>query len=426
MLKNYSGYNSSATFESTFKGNECAAVWWNSEGVELNAITEYNSKIYVTANDVYRFSIRGKYSNLYISLDGKNYELAAKAGENYNNRFDVCVQNGEYKDYQLKRGQTVYLKAVVMHVDVNTNGCAFVVGMGTVVNGNAAIDDLTKKTAVYNFNYQKELFETDYFYVREYGIEDFTIETNKTSTVVSTNFSPWDSTTTLDNLFDGVSSTFMHNKQYEYVTEATPFEMVVDLGRVISSNRITMYGRSYNAQTPISYKLYGGLSEEETSLLCEYSEEPLKNGCNQIGSFNLSEFRYYKLVVTKTNANYICLSNIEFGIDFSSGNIISPDDEKVNYYGQWAVNYALSAFGHSYVTNDGYVELDFVGSQFAVITKNGSSAKFSVSVDGAPEQIYEFDGTGELMFLSSETENKRHKVVIKALTEVDIVSFAVR
>lgn len=423
VTKKYAGYTSYATFESTFNNKECAAVWWNSEGVKINAITEYNSKIYITAKDTYRFSIRGKYANLYISLDGQNYELVAKAGAEYNNNFNVCVQNGEYKDYALNRGQVVYIKAVVMHVDVDR--CAFVVGMGTVKDGSVSLDDITKKTTVYNLKYQPEKFESDYFYNREYYIDNFTIETNATSSVISTNFSPWDDSTVLDNLFDGNSSTYMHNKQYEYVNESSPFEMVVDIGRVIQANMLTMYGRSYNTQTPMSYKLYGGLDVDNMMLLCEYDNEPLKNGCNQVANFNLTQLRYYKLVVTKTNANYICLSAIEFGIDFDGGKIISPDDNNANYYGQWALNYDLSVFGHSYLASAGYVEFDFVGSQVAIISKSGKSATFTVSIDGK-EHVCQFDGSSELLFLSGELQATAHKIIITAKTEIDIVALAVR
>ncbi len=422
--KNYAGYTNSATYESTFNGNECAAVWWNSEGVKLNSITEYNSKIYITANDTYRFSIRGKYANLYISLDGKNYELVAKAGTEYNNKFDVSVQNGEYKDYQLNKGKTVYLKAVVMHVDLER--CAFVVGMGVVTNGNASLDDITKKTTVYNLNYQLEQFESDYLYTREYTVSDFKIKTNSTSSVISTNFSPWDNTTEIDNLFDDNPSTFMHNKKDEHVTESSPFEMTVDLGRVIKANKITMYGRSSKTQTPISYKLYGGISLEKMSHLCEYENESLKNNYNQIGYFDTAELRYYKLVVTKTNANYICLSNIEFSLDFLNSKLFSPDDKAANYYGEWNIDFDLTPFGHSYKTANGYVEFDFIGTQIAILSKEGKKAKFSVSIDGNSETIYEFDGIGELMFLYEKLENKPHKIIIKAIDEIDITAFVVK
>lgn len=421
--KGYEGYTSSATFQSTFNGNECAQVWWNSEGVQINAITEYNSKIYITAKDTYRFSIRGKYANLYVSLDGQNYELVAKAGDAYNNNFNVCVQNGEYKDYELTRGQIVYIKAVVMHVDVDR--CAFVVGMGTVKDGSASLDDITKKTTAYNLNYQPEKFELDYFFAREYPIDHFAIETNATSSVLSTNFSPWDSTTLLDNLFDGNSSTFMHNKQYEYVGEESPFEMVVDIGKVIQANMITMYGRSYNTQTPVSYKLYGGVDVDDMALLCEYDNEPLKNGCDQVGKFDLVEFRYYRIVVTKTNANYICLVGIEFGVDFDGGKVLSPDDDSANYYGQWALDYDLTMFGHSYTTQNGYVELDFVGSQIAIISQSDKPADFIVSIDGQ-DYICHFDGSSDLMFISGTLQSQPHKIIIKSSSKINISAFAVR
>lgn len=423
VQNNYAGYSSFATFDNTFNGNECAAVWWNSEGVKLNAVTEYKSKIYIENGGTYRFSIRGKYANLYISLDGKNYSLVAKAGEVYNNSFAVCVENGEYADYTLKRGQTVYLKAVVMHVDVER--CAFVLGMGTVADGKANLDDITKRITVYNANYQKETFYSDYFYTRKNDVTDFTVETDGTSNVVSTNFEPWDSTTEIDNLFDGNLSTFMHNKKGAYVTEDTPFEIVVDLGSVIKANKITMYGRSNNTQTPTSYRLYGGLTAGETTLLCEYINEPLKNGYNQTGYFEPTEFRYYKLVVTKTNANYICLSKIEFGIDFLGGSLVSPDDDIATYYGQWKVDFDLTPFGHGYTAVGGYMELDFVGTQIAVIAKNGN-AKFSVSVDGSEPVVYETNVTNGVLFLSDELSNSSHKIVITPLSETTVFAFAVR
>lgn len=424
VTKNYAGYISNAKFDSTFNNQECAAVWWNSEGVELNSISEYNSKIYISEDNTYRFSIRGKYANLYISLDGENYELVAKAGSVYNNQFSVCIEKGEYKDYQLQKGQIVYIKAVVMHIDITS--CAFVVGMGKLDNGTASLNDLTKVITVYNINYQKELFETDYFYVRDYQVSNFAISTNSTSTVISTNFMPWDSSTIIENLFDGNLSTFMHNKQYDYISESSPFEIIVDLGKIISANKIIMYGRSYNTQTPISFKLYGGLTQDNLSLLCEYNNETLKNGYNQIGNFELAEIRYYKLVVTKTNANYICLSNIEFNIDISNGKLISPDDENVCYYGDWNLDYDLSMFGHSYVSKNGRIEFEFSGAQFAILSKLDKKSKFIISIDGGEEIIVDFDGTSELMFISNILENKNHKITVQPINEIDVVAFVIR
>lgn len=421
--RNYIGYVDSAKFDSCFEGKECSAVWWDSEGVELNSITEYNSKIYINKTNTYRFSIRGKYANLYISLDGKNYELVAKADSNYNNSFAVSVENNEYKDYDLVKGQVVYVKAVVMHIDVEK--CAFVAGIGGFSDGIVSLDDMTKRVDVYNVNYVPEpSFVTDYYYSREYSIQDFAVLTDTTSSVVSTNFLPWDSTTELDNLFDGDLNTFMHNKQYDYIGESTPFEMVVDLGRVIKANKVTMYGRSKNTQTPTSFKIFGGLTQENLTLLCEYSDKPLQNGCHQDGYFDLSEFRYYKLVVTKTNANYICLSKIEFGIDFENGKLFSPDDENVKYFGKWQTDFDLSMFGHSYTAQSGRVEFEFTGTQVAIISKVGKSAKFLVSVDGAKEVQCEFDGKDELLYISGVLKNTKHKIVIRPLNEINIVAFA--
>lgn len=418
--KGYAGYTSSETFDTSE-----SAVWWTSEGVVLNSISEYTSKIFISESGTYRFSLRGKNAALYVSLDGEHYEYIAKAGTDYNNRFDVSVSLGEYKDYDLTRGQSVYIKAVVMHTDLNS--CALVVGMGAVTSdGNASIDYLNRKTTVYNINYQKEKFESDYFIEREYTVDGFGIKTDPTSSVIDTNFSPWDDTTVLENLFDGNSSTYMHNKQYEYVTENSPFEITVDLGRAIKANRITMYGRYKNTQTPISYQLYGGIDPDNMVLLCEYEDEPLKNSCNQIGEFDLTELRYYKLVVTKTNANYICLSGIEFGVDFDGGRLISPDTSDVSYYGSWEAVYDLSTFGHTYATEDGYLELEFVGTQIAVISSSESPAELVVSIDGGDARTVKFDGTGELLLLSDELDNERHKIVIRTSSKIGIDSFAVR
>lgn len=424
LQKNYAGYTSSSKFDSTFNGSECAAVWWNSDGVQLNAITEYNAKVFIPSDNMYRFSIRGKYANLYISLDGTNYQLVARAGETYNNNFSVCVENGEYMDFDLKKGQVVFVRAVVLHVDVNS--CACVVGMGAFSNGNVGLNDMTKCVTVYNVNYEKEKFETDYFYDREYKVSSFSYSTNATSSVVSTNFLPWDSTTVIENLFDDNLSTYMHNKQNEYVSQSSPFEIVVDLGKVIKANTITMYGRSTNTQTPMTFKLYGGLDKDNLALLCEYENKQLVNGCNQTGSFEMAEFRYYKLVVTKTNANYICLSKIEFGVDFANGALVSPDDKSVKYYGKWNVEYDLSTFGHSYVTKSGRLEFEFVGSQVAIITKVGQKSKFKVSIDGSKEVVVETDGSSQLLFLSDVLDKKTHKLVVKVVGELEIVAFASR
>lgn len=419
----YAGSVDAATFPSTFEGKECAAIWWNSEGVQVNAFTEYNAKIYIESSDTYRFSIRGKRAKLYISFDGISYEPVAMAGETYNNKFSVSVENGEYKDYPLRRGEIVYLRAVVMHADVER--CACVVGMGTVVNGTAALDDVTKKTTAYHLDHKKEPFESDYFYTRADHGGTYVMETDPTSIVLSTNFSPWDETTELKNLFDGDRTTFMRNQKGEYASPDTPFEITVDLGREITANRITMYGRSTDTQTPKSYRLYAGRTEQDMQLMCSYSDEPLKSGCDQIGYFPLSTFRYYKLVVTDTCRDYICLSGISFSVDLASASLVSPDDADARYYGTWALDYDLALYGHSYVTASGFVEFDFVGSTVAVLTKAGREATFTVSIDGGEERVCVSDGQSELLFLDADLEEGEHSLVIKAASLLEIVAFVV-
>lgn len=424
VQKGFEGYSSSAKFDSTFNGDECAEVWWNSEGVVENAITEYNSKIYIKEGNTYRFSIRGKYANLYVSLDGENYELVARADSTYSNNFNEYVEKGEYQDFALGKGQIVFIKAVVMHVDVSR--CSFVVGMAVSNDGKFNLDRMINKIEVYNINYQKEKFESDYFYPREYQISEFAFSTNPTSSVVSTNFEPWDETTKLENMFDGNLSTFMHNKEGCHISESNPFEIVVDLGKTICANKITMFGRSRNTQTPKTYKLFGGMSLDEMSLLCEYEDEGLKNTYHQIGRFEMAEFRYYKLVVTKTSARYICLAGIEFSVEMQDGKLFSPDVENVNYYGDWEVNHDLAMFGHSYISESGCLEFTFSGTQFAVLSKLNLSSSFTVSIDGSEEVLLNFGGASELMFLSEVLENKTHRVIIRSITGIDIVAFVTK
>lgn len=419
VAKNYAGYTSKQTFDNT----QGAQVWWDSEGVVANSITEYNCKIYLSKTDVYRFSIRGKNSNLYLSLDGVNYQLVARAGDVYNNKFDVCVQNGEYVDVQLEKGQTVYLRAVTMHFNTVFEGPSFVIGMGTVVDGASSLSNLSNSTA-YNVSHQVEVFQTDYFYTRNYTADIVPPETDNTSTVISTNFSPWDDTTVLDNLFDGDTTNFMHNKEGDFVAEDTPFELTVDIGKVVQTNHVTMYGRQTNTQTPTTFKLYGGLTLDNMQLLCDYTDKPLVDGCNQTGDFALTQLRYYKLVVTKTNRDYICLRQIEFSVNLDA-KLISPDDQSINYYGKWNVHYNLATFGHSYVTTDGYAEFEFTGTQFALLSKVGASGQFTISIDDGDDITCTFDGSTNLMFLCDQLQNERHKVVIKAITQIDIVALAV-
>lgn len=217
----------------------------------------------------------------------------------------------------------------------------------------------------------------------------------------------------------------MHNKQGEYVRQDSPFEIVVDLGKKIKTNKIVMYGRPTNTQTPTSYQLFGGIDKDHMTLLCEYTNEPLKNTCNQIGTFDSAEIRYYKLVVTKTNANYICLSNIEFGFDFVKASLISPDDSRINYYGQWKLNYDLSFFGHSYLSNGGRLELEFLGTQFAIMSKEGKTATFTISVDGE-ESLVNFDGSSNYLYLSNLLQNKSHKIVLTPITTTEITAFVIK
>lgn len=150
-----------------------AEVWWNSTNIRQNAVTDYKVKVYAPETATYRFSCRGKYSNLYISFDGVNYQKIVQNGANFRNNFADYVASGEYADYQLTKGQAVYLRAVLFSVDVSQ--CYFVIGACKLGNG-ADIPDRIKKTfALKNVEYAEAEFESEYFIKRNYTCQNISV-----------------------------------------------------------------------------------------------------------------------------------------------------------------------------------------------------------------------------------------------------------
>lgn len=309
----------------------------------------------------------------------------------------------------------------------NTSGKFNVTLAITKTDGAFLVEDATLTLC---FNKKDENsgaeFTSEYFYTREYTINSLEVE-KTTSTIIDTNFVPWDESQGLDNMFDADPSNLMHSVQNVFISESQPFEITIKLDKDITTNKLTLFGRNYNPQTPVTFSLYGGLEETDLKLLGTFEDVELINNKDVSVTFELSTIRFYKLIVTKTSSNrYICLSGLEFSLSFDGGKQLSPDG--FAYSGEWELEYGSSAFGHSYKTNKGKVEFEFTGKQFAIYSKSTSEIEFQISIDGSTFKTIKVEPktVNFLSYLSEILSEGKHKVEIRSNSNFNLDHIVVR
>ena len=398
---NYSGYLTVIEEKNTNRvQNGNAEIWEPNPG--SNAVMEVSGKIYVPSDGKYRIALRGRrYASLYVSLDGENYSLAGEVvNTNESPDFDL-TNSAHYKDYDLKEGQWVYFKAVLL---VTYSRSFIGVGWGKFNGESVNVSYLN----AYNNSYTPQKFESDYFYTRDYTY-DYKNTINSTQTLVETNYQPWDENYPISALFDENNTNFIHSNRTN-ITEENPFSLTVDLGETQLVNTITIYGEPTRIYLPKNFKLYGGETLDNLTLLKEVSGASVSNN-NVVVSFQEYNIRYYKLVVTDTTATstkYIAFRRIEFSYTLPTANLISPDNEIISYYGDWNIDYTFSNFGHIYESTSGYLTFDFTGTQFAIIAENSN---FEVYIDN---KLVENKTITNLAFISNKLDLDLHKVKIVA------------
>ncbi len=352
-------------------------------------------KMYFSSPGTYRIALRGRGKlALYISLNqGKTYELAVSMTSNKGTDYI----NGNWRDYELTGTENwVYFKAVLL---VSNNASDFL-GIGSAkLNNNATfkLSDIAHCSAYRDEIYREEetkKFITDYHFKNEYtySYSNTEIYYATNNTPISVNYDPWDSSQTIDKMFDGDGSTSYHSIKDQYITEEKPFELIVDLRSVRKVNTITftLYHKSNaigNLGMVKDFKLYGSTElNGEYKLLLEKTGFTYSKKETISFSFEDVEIRYYKLVVTKTdNGRYFAMNRIVLShvISYPNGKVIAPNDFSVRYIGEnvgnqkaWTTQNVFCNFGQIYESqangDKNYVELHFTGSRFAYFAYKSS------------------------------------------------------
>ena len=321
--------------------------------------------------------------------------------------------------------------------------------LGQVVSAEEAnnAEPIMPTTANYVTAYREDYeftkkFESDYFYTRDYTYnysERTTYDITKQS-LVETNYSPWTNNVEegffdISNLFDESSNKNIHSVQNKFVSSTNPINITVDLGETIKANKITFYGYTSgnvgNIGMVKDFVLYGSLDGVDYFKLYEFTGFASKYRDVTL-TFDEKTFKYYKLVVTKTdNGRYFAMNHIGFGYDFNltNGNLISPDNSVITFKGNWEVKANYSTFGHSYYAkNKASLEFEFEGERFAVLSNAELSGDFDVYVDDVKvDSIKLKKGDSKIVasYISPKLSNGNHKIVIKcAETGVNIDSIA--
>ena len=420
----YAGHETATEEDNTNRVQNGNAEIWEPNPTN-NAVMEIRGKFEAPADGKYRVALRGRdNAALYVSCDGQDFDRAAVI-ENASGGADFELNDkNRYTDYELKKGQWVYFKAVLL---VTNARCFIGVGLGRFSGENVQVSYLS----AYRNSYEYEPFESDYFYRREYSYDY--AETPAKQSLVETNYRPWDESYDISNLFDDDDTNFIHSDKTLYVTAQNPFELTVDLGETMRANRFTVYGEPSRRYQPKNFALYGGKDLENLELIAEVTDSVRANE-NVAVDFEERELRYYKLVVTDTwseGPKYIAFRRAEMSYALPGAVQYSPDESMFSYRGNWRISGAgLSTFGHRYEGENAVLEFEFTGIRMAVISLLSSEyGEFEVLIDGEVAENVAASVKGEsggngVSFLSEELPAGRHTVAVRSKSRFNVDSIA--
>ncbi len=459
--------------------------------VHPNTIEVINGKLYFEEEGRYRIYLRGRTNcAVYYSVDGgQTYNLGASV-ENGSGSGFYTNNEKTYFNLDLKEHSWVYVKEVLIVQDtplVSYIGLGYgkwATPMFTIVekyydkDGNEVAEDspeaVSHKTFYYDYQgnqvteeeannaepvpptsvsyvnaYRCDYefpsnadFKSDYFYQRQYsysysGDETFA-QAKQTCTAFS--YQPWDNTPTysIQNLFDGNDSTFIHNNRTP-ISEANPFGVTVELDSQVTANRMTFHGSSVSANyatyLPKNFKIWVSDNGSDWTLVNETVNSSASN-LKVIANFDdFHTFKFYKVEVTLTHARnnlgYICLNKIELSslLTVSGGHQFSPDEDVFAFDQSWKTAQAYSTFGHVYTGNTGAeMNFKFNGTRLAFTSSVLLGKNFEVYIDGNKVNSIELKPQTDdtvISYLSEKLSDGTHSVTVKCTGKANIDSVIV-
>ena len=420
----YAGYSSVTVADNANRiQNGNCEIW--EPGYPGNAAMELSGKVYIPSDGKYRFALRGRYfAALYISLDGTNYTLAGQL-ENAPRTDQYFMDDpATYTDLDLQEGQYVYFKEVLL---VTSPEAYIGLGMGKFSGDSVTVSHVTDGLHV---NYQPRAdFTSDYYYPREYAFDY--AEVAQSQTLISSKYSPWDESYSIENLFDDNLTNFIHSDRTP-ISADNPFEMTVDLGQVVRANTFTIYGEPSRQYQPKNFVLYGGATQDDMHVIATV-EGAERSGNDVKIDFEEEEIRYYRLVVTDTydlsGNKYIAFrrAQISWAPSGLSGGIqLSPDT--LSYSGKWQISSQFSTFGHIYVADNASAQFTFTGTNFGIMSFDGADCtSFDVYIDGAFVATVNYSGSEatKLVYASPDLAPGEHTVELRSSGPFNVDSVVV-
>ena len=487
---NFAGYSDVKSYDHTNPTQNCNTDIWfvtaasaskfpNATDEQMmenndNSVHVVEGKLYFEEAGKYRIYLRGRVNcAVYYSLDGGlTYSLGAHVTNGSGSAF---YPNNEqsYFDVELEERSWVYFKEILI---VKVSQSSYI-GLGyakwevplyttttdddgTIHYWNASGQEVTAEEAsnvdpieptkatyanAYRVNYEfpdNSSYKSNYFYLRGYNY-NYAGEPDNFSTwndgvkIVNCNKQPWDDTTKIDNLLTEGQNTFFHSGR-NYSSSQGPMILELDMGKAISANSVTFYGRTPNAATTAQQGLPNEFTVEVSMDGISFTDAGTYT--NQTGaaysatvSLNATyNFRYVKITINSThnNSGHFILSGITFTEIFSltgnGANHIAPD--KVTYSDGFKSVQTFSCFGHAYLGKKGdTISFEFEGTRLAILNTSAYGKNYEVWIDGQEINsidVKEVTGPYGIYYLSEKLSSGTHEVVIKLTGEACFDSFA--
>lgn len=407
---NFDGYTNKTT-------ENVSTTFMNGIGAKQIGVVE--GKIYIPQSADYNICLRAGRGNhsLYISYDGKNYEkIISFSGD----KGGFEIGNGHTVVLKLNEGDYLWYKQVTIsngHPDAFTElGWSKDDSKPVTIPSQYLYNVDAKGYTDYSFE-SEELFEKKY----EYSSVMINSSEASKSRVINSNQLPWDNTTKIENILDGEEETFYHSARGNFVSKDNPCEITIDMGEIKTYNNLLITNRKSNTiHMPVEFKLYGGISADSMVLLGDYAGLDY-SGYTLNVSFKDASIRFYKLVITDTDAHinkvydkYVSIAELQ--MRYVVNNVRQYSADEMDYYGFRIDKGTLGSFGHLIVGN-GTIKYNFVGSNFLLYTKNINDCRLRVNVDGVISEV-EIKGDKNIIptVLANNLNNGKHQIEIQVLS----------
>lgn len=285
---------------------------------------------------------------------------------------------------------------------------------------------ITTPDVVLSINIRQRVGESEFTsetrYARSYSASEVLEQSDLAlQSIVSVNHGRWGDGV-IDNILDGDPNTFYHNDSGNFVSEGNPFELVVDLGKQMTCNTITITSRTSNQYNlPCTFALYGGDTAECTTLLGTYTDLAL-SGNTVTATFAPASIRYYRLYVTDSKSQsagnkYITISRIDLTYSFA-GEEYSP--LALEYYAQGKEIFervrGVGSFGFA-IRGNGSIKYTFSGRGIVIKACQDTECKLKVTIDGQSTTVtLSADDATAVAYVKDNLKNKKHDITIRVLS----------